>query len=97
MTLRAAIMVLIDDWRQCWRFWSIRLGALGSALTGFFIAWPEAALHAWALLPEELRAAIPPHLMPLIGVGVFVLAMVARLLKQSKLQKGKGQDDAGRD
>lgn len=76
----------VDDVRKFWRWWSIRLGLLGTTLTGILIAWPDAALQAWNLLPGELRATIPPKYMPLIGVGVFVLSMVARTIQQQKLQ-----------
>lgn len=77
---------LIENWRQCWRFWSVRLAAVGTALTGLLIAFPDAALYAWALMPVEFKAAIPPQYMPLIGVGVFVLSIVARLIRQDSLR-----------
>lgn len=76
---------LIPDWRNWWRFWSLRLGALGTALAAWLIASPEAALAAWAALPQDLKAFIPPDYMPFIGVGLFVLSMFARVTKQEKL------------
>ena len=39
---------LIEDWRECWRFWSVRLAAVGTAITGLLVAFPDAALAAWA-------------------------------------------------
>ncbi|WCF59062.1 holin [Pseudomonas phage UF_RH5] len=77
---------LIEDWRNWWRFWSVRLAAVGTAVTGVLIAFPDAALAAWAILPEEFKSAIPPQYMPLIGVGVFALSIVARLIRQEKLK-----------
>ena len=37
---------LIEDWRNFWRFWSVRLGIVGSAITGVLIAFPDVALSA---------------------------------------------------
>ncbi len=77
---------LIEDWRNFWRFWSVRLGIIGSAITGVLIAFPDAALAAWAILPHELKSSIPPQYMPLIGVVVFALSIVARLIRQDSLR-----------
>lgn len=81
-------MKLVPNWRQCFKFWSVRLGMLGTALTGLLVAFPEAALHAWSLLPGDMKAFIPQQYMPFIGVGVFALSILARLIKQPKLHDG---------
>lgn len=77
---------LIEDWRDFWRFWSVRLAAVGTAITGLLVAFPDAALAAWAILPHELKSSIPPQYMPLIGVVVFALSIVARLIRQDSLR-----------
>jgi len=79
---------LVEDWRKYWRFWSVQLAAVGTVITGIFVAFPDAALSAWAILPHELKSSIPPQYMPLIGVVVFALSIVARLVKQKNLHKG---------
>lgn len=78
---------LIEDWRNFWRFWSVRLGLIGSAITAVLIAFPDVALSAWAMMPADLKAAIPERYMPLIGVGIFVASLIARAIKQSKLER----------
>ena len=78
---------LIEDWRNFWRFWSVRLGIVGSAITGVLIAFPDVALSAWAMMPADLKSVIPERYMPLIGVGIFVASLVARAIKQSKLER----------
>lgn len=85
---------LIEDWRNFWRFWSVRLGVIGSALTGYLVAFPDQALQAWAMLPADLKAYLPERYMPLVGVAIFVLSMIARVIKQSKLQPKEGAEDA---
>ena len=84
---------LIEDWRNFWRFWSVRLGIVGSAVTGVLIAFPDVALSAWAMMPGDLKAAIPERYMPLIGVVIFVASLIARAIKQTKLEPKEGPKD----
>ena len=84
---------LIEDWHNFWRFWSVRLGIIGSAITGVLIAFPDVALSAWAMMPGDLKAAIPERYMPLIGVVIFVASLVARAIKQTKLEQKEGPKD----
>ena len=81
---------LIEDWRNFWRFWSVRLGIIGSAITGVLIAFPDVALSAWAMMPGDLKAAIPERYTPLIGVVIFVASLIARAIKQTKLEQKEG-------
>ena len=84
---------LIEDWPNFWRFWSVRLGIVGSAITGVLIAFPDVALSAWAMMPADLKSAIPERYMPLIGVVIFVASLVARAIKQTKLEQKEGPKD----
>ena len=84
---------LIEDWPNFWRFWSVRLGIVGSAITGVLIAFPDVALSAWAMMPADLKSAIPEHYMPLIGVGIFVASLIARAIKQTKLEPKEGPNN----
>lgn len=78
-------MKVIPDWKKSWRFWSVQLSVVGTALTSILVAFPDAAVQAWAVVPADLRNMIPPAYLPLIGVGVFAMSIVARILKQDKL------------
>ena len=84
---------LIEDWRNFWRFWSVRLGIIASAITGVLIAFPDVALSAWAMMPADLKSAIPERYMPLIGVVIFVASLIARAIKQTKLEQKEGPKD----
>ena len=84
---------LIEDWRNFWRFWSVRLGIVGSAITGVLIAFPDVALSAWAMMPADLKSAIPERYMPIIGVVIFIASLIARAIKQTKpVPKGLEND-----
>jgi hypothetical protein len=76
---------IIEDWHNFWRFWSVQLGVIGSAITAVLVAFPDVALSAWSILPADLKASIPERYMPLIGVGIFVASLVSRAIKQSSL------------
>lgn len=84
---------LIEDWRNFLRFWSVRLGIIGSAITGVLIAFPDVALSAWAMMPADLKSAIPERYMPLIGVVIFVASLIARAIKQTKLEPKEGPNN----
>ena len=84
---------LIEDWHNFWRFWSVRLGVIGSAITAVLIAFPDVALSAWAMMPADLKSAIPERYMPLIGVVIFVASLIARAIKQTKLQPKEGVEN----
>lgn len=73
---------LIDDWRCGWRFWSVRLGALGTLLEAAFLALPDLALEIWAMVPAELVPFGAVRVVPLI---LIALGLAARFVKQRKL------------
>lgn len=77
----------IAEWKKVLKFWSVQLALLGGALTTLLITVPDAALYVWNMLPADLKALIPENYTPLIGVGIFALSVVARVIKQSKLSK----------
>lgn len=76
-------MKLVEDIADWWRWWSLRLAALGATITSVMITYPDAALRAWEQLPEEFKHVIPPEYMPLIGVAIFGCSVFARLVKQN--------------
>lgn len=79
--------MLVEDWRDWWRWWSMRLFAAGSAVVTYFVANPDTAFSVWYNLPEELKDSIPPHYLPLVGVVLLAAGMVARMLDQPKLDR----------
>lgn len=80
-------MQLIENARNWWRLWSQRLNAVGLALLGWFAFDPVATLYVWNAMPHAVRDIVPPRYMLLLSAVFFALAMIARMVKQPKLEK----------
>lgn len=72
--------------RLLFKAWSVWLGALSAAITGYMMQFPNAALDAWNSLPPDLKSFIPPHLLGFISPTMMVLAVLAQYVRQSKLK-----------
>lgn len=74
---------LISNWKEAWKWSSVRLAALGALASSLFASFPDAMIHAWALMPAEWREAMQGHAPAIAGV-FFCLAIVLRLKKDGK-------------
>ena len=68
-------MKLIDDWKQCWRWFSVQAMVLATAIQG-----------AWMFIPPQLQASIPPGWVKTITISLLVLGILGRLVDQPKVQ-----------
>lgn len=68
-------MKLIENWRQAWRFFSVQAQAL--ALT---------VLGAWQVMPDDLRAALPPNVVYAVSMVLLVAGIVGRVVSQPKAE-----------
>ena len=75
---------LIDDARLWWRFWSMRLAALGAVVTALAQWFPDALSAAWNAMPSDMRGLLPAPLLHSIPVILFVAVMIARIVAQKK-------------
>ena len=78
---------LLPHWRVLWRSWSVRLNALGLAILAWFAFDPVSLLAVWNMMPAAVRDLIPQQFLSVIGAGLFALSMIARLVKQPKMQE----------
>lgn len=69
--MRFAKLKLVDDWKQGWKWVSTQ--SMGAAI---------AFLTTWALMPEDLKAHVPPDIAAIIAVILLVLGFIGRFLKQ---------------
>jgi hypothetical protein len=90
-------MKFIDEWKKAHKMLSVQLAVIGASFCGFISAFPDAALHAWNLLPVEWKTALPPRWLPLIGSGFFLIAIIARLVKQPKLNVAQEAADSAKE
>lgn len=65
-------MKLVDDWKKCYTWLSMRLTAVGVVATSM-----------WVFLPA-LQQALPQPLMIKIIIGLFVAIGIGRLVNQDK-------------
>lgn len=72
---------MIENWRKAWKFWSLQLQAAGLAI----LAFPELLINAWVYLPAEIKAMLPSEYASIIGISLIAAGMIARLIKQRKL------------
>lgn len=78
---------LLPHWRVLWRSWSVRLNALGLAILAWFAFDPVSLLAVWNMMPAAVRDLIPQQFLSVIGAALFALSMIARLVKQPKMQE----------
>ncbi|WP_279025110.1 hypothetical protein [Gibbsiella quercinecans] len=64
---------LIEEWRQCWRWFSTWALTLAGAIPA-----------VWAELPPDLKFVIPASLMGTITAVVAVCGIVGRVINQTK-------------
>jgi len=71
-------MKLIPNWRRAWRMLSVQAMTLAAAVQG-----------TWALIPEDLKAALPPSLVPAVSIVLLVAGIAGRLVQQPKVTESE--------
>ena len=93
--LAAAVLLLglVFDWhlipeaKKAWRFWSVRLNAIGLVVLSWITIDPVSVLYVWNLMPRAVTNVLPPSALLGIGAALFALSMIARLVQQPKARK----------
>lgn len=66
---------MIENWKSAWRWFSVQLASLLIVLP-----W------AWAQLPEDIKAMIPPEWHGVIVSLMGAAIVLGRMIKQEKKQ-----------
>lgn len=66
----------VEDWRQCWRWFSTHALAITIALQA-----------TWLELPSEWRAVVPAQLVHVMTIAVLILGFLGRLMRQPGLDE----------
>lgn len=86
-------MKLIDNWKQSWKMWSVRLSALGASIMGMFLYFPEWTLYLFNAMPKEVRDLLPDNLALFLAMIVFIGTAISRIVKQEKLEKDRKETE----
>lgn len=84
-------MKLIPNWKSMWRAWSVRLNALGLTILAWFALDPVSLLAVWNMMPPAVHDIIPTQFLSGVGAILFALSMIARLVKQPKMEAKNGE------
>ncbi len=68
---------LVDDWKYCRKWLSVKLSVLGTVSCGL-----------WLYLPA-LQSAIPQNLLTLITMGLFLMIGIGRVIDQGSNARRK--------
>lgn len=71
--------------RLLFKTWSIWLGTLGTTLTALFMTAPDAAITAWAYLPDDVKSTLDPAIVKMVGPFLMFMALLSQFVKQRKL------------
>jgi hypothetical protein len=82
-------MKLTANWRQAWRWWFVRVSALGSLLFTLLLAFPDQVLALWMDLPAEIRARVPANLEHAVTAALFAAVMFMRPIPQEGSTDGE--------
>lgn len=88
-------MKLIPEWREGWKFWSIRIQAAGLFIIALLETIPETIYTAWLSLPPELHGLVPEGALKWVAYLTLISSIVARMIRQENLhsdQDSKGVD-----
>lgn len=78
---------LVPGARLWWRWWSIRFNAIGLAILAWVQFDPVSVLAVWNMMPAQVRNVMPEHALTILAVIFFGLAMLARVVRQPKLDQ----------
>lgn len=82
-------MKLIPTWRHAWRWWSVRVSALGAALAVLALAAPDVVSTVWSVLPDDVLARLPRNVALTVPLLIQLAAIVARVIQQREASDGR--------
>lgn len=77
---------LVNNWRNAWKWWSMRLNLIASVAVAYLLSSPELILTTLNQLPPEMRAFFPPA----IGFVLFAVVAGVRIWKQKNPKNPNG-------
>lgn len=79
---------LIDNWKDWWKMWSVRINILIGLVIAGISQFPDVFLHLWMMVPDTIKDRIVDiENSAFWFLAAIVLSTVARLVKQDRLHK----------
>jgi phage-related protein len=80
-------MKLVSDANQWSKWWSVRLSIAGGVLLTFLEAFPNAVATVIQTLPDTITDQVGSDILKVIGIVCVIASPIARVIKQSRLDK----------
>lgn len=68
-------MTLVDNVKDCWRWFSVQFPVINLAFLG-----------TWGALPEKFQDALPPSIVLVVSGLLIVAGVAGRLIKQPEVK-----------
>lgn len=78
-------MKLKDDWRTWPKRWSTWCELAAAGFFSYLAAVPDAVVHIWLFLPDDVRATIDPEYIKWAGIALIAIGSFCKLVEQKKL------------
>lgn len=49
--------------------------------------WPDAMMHVWVMMPDDLKAALPPFAVKAISYSILLLSILGKMHAMNKANK----------
>lgn len=49
--------------------------------------WPDAMMHVWVMMPDDLKAALPPLAVKAVSYSVMLAAILGKMHAMNKANK----------
>lgn len=78
-------MKLVDDSKNWYKWWSIRLSIVGGSLLTFLELFPHHVAIVINSLPSVVTENVGSEVLKVIGIVCIVASPIARVIRQSKI------------
>ncbi|MTD25461.1 hypothetical protein GK011_00660 [Erwinia sp. J316] len=89
-------MTVVSHARLLFKTWSVWLASIGSMLSAWVQSFPDSALNAWGVLPEDIKSCLPHNFLAFIGAFMVAMAVIAQFIRQKNLCNQKIAADGGK-
>ena len=84
-------MKLVENSKDWSKWWSIRFSIVGGAILTLLEAFPNVVSEIIQTLPDAITQAVGTDILKVIGIVCIIASPIARVIKQSRLDKPSDQ------